>query len=101
MVPLHCIWYALFHRVLTPQASFYGHSGVVSLLMRRGCNPNVPNNHQVTALHAGMTIQLLITFIACDNNKVSCVEALVKGGVNMEAKDKKGATPLHYAGETF
>lgn len=59
---------------------------VLKLLVERGANPKAVNKDRKNALH-----------LAVDDVHPSVVEFLIGVGVNVNAKDKKGHTPLYLA----
>ncbi|XP_046574309.1 serine/threonine-protein phosphatase 6 regulatory ankyrin repeat subunit C-like isoform X2 [Haliotis rubra] len=70
-------------------AAEQGHKKVVDLLVSKGCNLSVVDDLGRNILHA-----------ACLSDNVDIVEDLLRHGiVDIESKDKNGATPVMYAAE--
>jgi uncharacterized protein len=69
-------------------AAYFGHYDIVTLLLQRGANPNVPakNSFLVTPLHS-----------ACAINHYEIAALLLKRGANPNARQMQGVTALHSA----
>lgn len=70
-------------------AVFENRKGVISLLLKLGANPNVPNRDGHTAL---------IRSVIHGDEESDVVAMLINAGANVNAKDKMGCSALSYAG---
>ena len=66
-------------------ASFNGHIDLIRYLEELGANPLLVNNTQLNALH-----------MAAQNNKVAPI-VYFKEKIDINARDEKGSSPLHWA----
>ncbi|XP_043923051.1 ankyrin repeat domain-containing protein 6 isoform X2 [Protopterus annectens] len=100
-------------------AAYKGHVGVVSILLKAGCDLDIQDDNDQTALHRAAVVgntEVIAALIqeGCaldrqdkDGNTAlhevawhgfsQSVKLLVKAGVNVLAKNKAGNTPLHLA----
>ena len=75
----------------------------ISYLLLKGAKPNVQNDDGSSALHIVLySSQYAFSSYASKEESIFAklsVEALIKGGADLNLQDKKGKTPLHYAVE--
>jgi ankyrin repeat protein len=68
------------------QSSGGGHLKCLKLLLDRGANPDQSASDGQTAAH-----------LACATGEVRSLQLLISAGVNLNAKDGSGFTPMDYA----
>jgi len=91
-------------------AAKFGHQATLACLLEAGANPNTPESHyQETPLHAAtfkasITIVLrlkLVILYAFQQGFIQVMKLLLQYNANVNAKDSKGKTPLHYHQVSF
>ncbi|KAL9883026.1 histone-lysine N-methyltransferase G9a [Glossina fuscipes fuscipes] len=68
-------------------AAELGHTGIVSLLLQQGADPNICDNDNNTVLH----------WAALHNNDLDTITILLQAGINCNIQNIEGETPLHIA----
>uniref|UniRef100_A0A1A9X5N0 Histone-lysine N-methyltransferase n=1 Tax=Glossina brevipalpis TaxID=37001 RepID=A0A1A9X5N0_9MUSC len=68
-------------------AAELGHTGIVSLLLQQGADPDICDNDNNTVLH----------WAALHNNDLDTITILLQAGINCNIQNIEGETPLHIA----